>query len=330
MNKKIILIILAAILVIGIAYIYLGEDDPDEVHEFDPVDDEENGEEFELSINLDPEYTEPEVTTDPEPGKHTYTAGENITVEINFIEPEVWEFDTWTGDIPEGQENEEQLSLKMTEDREITAHFTEEIMEQEYELEIDSTEGGEVTEPGEDTYTHFSWEEIDLNAEPEEGYMFTGWAGDTETIENPESEQTSIEIQEDHSITANFVIEDDEDEEDEEEEQEEDEENDEEPEDDEEEEEEDEIITYQITLGSNTGGEVVEPGEGTFTYEEAETIELIAEKDDPDTYSFAAWVGDTDTIEDTSSPETEMEVEYDYEITAIFELEEDPEDEEET
>ncbi len=72
-------------------------------------------------------------------------------------------------------------------------------------LIIDSTEGGSVTTPGEGTYDYITGDVVDLEAEADTDYSFVEWTGDIDTIADPESATTTITMEDDYSITANFV-----------------------------------------------------------------------------------------------------------------------------
>jgi hypothetical protein len=72
-------------------------------------------------------------------------------------------------------------------------------------LTISSTIGGNVTTPGEGTFTHDKGTVVNLVAEPEEGYRFVNWAGDVDTIGNVTAAATNITMDDNYSITANFV-----------------------------------------------------------------------------------------------------------------------------
>jgi uncharacterized repeat protein (TIGR02543 family) len=74
-----------------------------------------------------------------------------------------------------------------------------------YTLTIASTSGGSVTEPGEGTFTYNATTVVNLVAEADEGYYFVGWTGDVDTIGNINAAVTTIPMEDDYSITANFV-----------------------------------------------------------------------------------------------------------------------------
>jgi hypothetical protein len=104
----------------------------------------------------------------------------------------------------------------------------------QYNLTISSTEGGEVTTPGEGTFTYNEGIVVDLVAEAEEGYYFGDWTGDASTIGNVNYATTTITINDHYSITANF--------------------------------EQIPPGQFTLTIYSTAGGVVTTPGEGTLTY----------------------------------------------------------------
>jgi len=74
-----------------------------------------------------------------------------------------------------------------------------------YTLSINSTPGGSVTEPGEGTFTYDQGTVVNLKAEAQEGYGFTNWSDGVDTITNVNAVATNITVEDDYSITANFV-----------------------------------------------------------------------------------------------------------------------------
>jgi hypothetical protein len=73
-----------------------------------------------------------------------------------------------------------------------------------YNLTLSSTEGGSVTTPGEGTYAYYGGTVVNLVAEAQEGYHLANWIGDVGTIANINSASTTITMQGNYSITANF------------------------------------------------------------------------------------------------------------------------------
>jgi hypothetical protein len=75
----------------------------------------------------------------------------------------------------------------------------------QYNLTIFSSEGGSVTNPVDATSTYDEGEVVNLVATPAPGYRFVDWTGDLGTVANVNSASTTITMNDDYSITANFV-----------------------------------------------------------------------------------------------------------------------------
>ena len=73
-----------------------------------------------------------------------------------------------------------------------------------YDLNISSTKGGEVTTPGEGTFTYNEGKVVKLRTCSPIGYRFVNWTGDVGTIANVNSQWTTITMNGNYSITANF------------------------------------------------------------------------------------------------------------------------------
>ena len=150
----------------------------------------------------------------------------------------------------------------------------------EYNLTISSTEGGSVTNPGEGTSTHDEGEVVDLAADAEDGYEFVNWTGNVDTIYDVNAASTTIVMNDDYSITANFEAQ------------------------------------YVLTIDSTDGGEVITPGEGIFAYSEPTLVNLVAEPDDD--CRFVGWTGDVSTIANADNATTTITVDSRISITADF------------
>ena len=153
----------------------------------------------------------------------------------------------------------------------------------EYDVTITSTAGGSVTTPGEGTFAYDEGEVVDLVATKDVGYRFVNWTGDIDTIANTNAIETTITMNGDYSITANF----------------------------------DEIALYHLTISSMEGGSVTTPGEGVLTYEEGAVVNLVATPDDG--YQFLNWTGDVDDIANVDDATTTITMNGDCSIMANFE-----------
>jgi hypothetical protein len=71
-------------------------------------------------------------------------------------------------------------------------------------LTISSTAGGSVTAPGQGNFAYCESEVVNLVAEADSGYSFVDWTGDVGTIANANDATTTITMNGDYYITANF------------------------------------------------------------------------------------------------------------------------------
>jgi hypothetical protein len=74
----------------------------------------------------------------------------------------------------------------------------------EYDLAISSTAGGNVTDPGEGTFNYDDGEEVSLVATPDTNYHFVNWTGDVDDIDDVNDATTTIIMNDDYTIVANF------------------------------------------------------------------------------------------------------------------------------
>jgi len=72
-------------------------------------------------------------------------------------------------------------------------------------LTVSSTEGGEVIIPGEGTFAFDTGTVVDLVAAAEDGYYFVNWSGDVGTIASVYTATTTVTMDADYSMIANFV-----------------------------------------------------------------------------------------------------------------------------
>jgi len=75
-----------------------------------------------------------------------------------------------------------------------------------YYLTISNTAGGSVTSPGEGVFTCGAGTVVSLIASPSTGYWFMNWTGDVATIDNVDAAATTVTMNDNYSITANFQL----------------------------------------------------------------------------------------------------------------------------
>jgi subtilisin family serine protease len=76
----------------------------------------------------------------------------------------------------------------------------------QYTLNISSGPGGSVTEPGEGAFVYDDGTVVDINAAEDPGYHFVNWTGDTATITDANASETTIVVDANYSIQANFAL----------------------------------------------------------------------------------------------------------------------------
>jgi len=213
------------------------------------------------------------------PGEGEFPYKDGMVVDLVVEANEGYRFVNWTGDAATiANVNDVSTTVTMNGHYSITANF-EPIPE--YTLTISSTAGGSVTTPGEGTFTYDEGTVVALVAEPAEGYYFAHWTSNVDIIADVNAAETTITIDGDYEITADFVAQ------------------------------------YNLTIDSTDGGVVTTPGEGTFAYDPDTVVEVVAT---PDTdYRFVNWAGDVNTIADIDAASSTITMNNNCSITANFE-----------
>ena len=152
-------------------------------------------------------------------------------------------------------------------------------------LIVDFTAGGTVTLddvpiPGNAILPYAAGTVVSVNASPSAGYRFVEWSGNATTIADTNAGSTTITVNDDYSIVANFVKQ------------------------------------HDLTISSIAGGSVTTPGEGTYTYDEGKVINLVAQAEGG--YHFVNWTGDVSTIANVNATITSITMSGSYIITANF------------
>jgi len=144
------------------------------------------------------------------PGERTffYDPDPNpIEVNLTAVPDSNCKFVNWTWTLNEGSIGNAtaantNITITPNEDYEIIANFIA-----QYDLTIDSTDGGSVTIPGEGLFPDYdAGKVVDLVATPASGYRFVSWTGDVATLEfvGTEHRYAIITMNGDYEITANF------------------------------------------------------------------------------------------------------------------------------
>jgi hypothetical protein len=102
--------------------------------------------------------------------------------------------------------NAASTTITMDDDYAIQANFMS-IGPAQYRLTISSSTGGSVTAPGEGTFPYSEGTVVHLVATPDDYYhYFVNWTGNVGTIADVNAASTTITVNGDYSITANFMV----------------------------------------------------------------------------------------------------------------------------
>ena len=214
----------------------------------------------------------------PGEGRFSYCPQQGERVVLVAVPYPGYHFVNWTGNVNTiADVNSAVTTVTVDNDYSITANFVK-----PYSLTVSSTEGGSVTTPGEGTFVYDEGDEVKLVATPDPGYGLVNWTGDVDTVANVNAASTSITMNGDYSITANF----------------------------------EELAEYDLTTSSTAGGSVTVPGEGTFTYYDGTVVNLVATANSG--YYFINWTGDVDTTANVNAPSTTVTMNDNYSVTANF------------
>ncbi len=145
---------------------------------------------YELAVNV-----EGEGHVEWEPEEENYVEG--TEVKLTALPEEGWHFIEWTGD---HESTDEQTTITMDQDYEITAHFEE---LGTYELTV-NIEGEGTTDPPEGTHIYNEGEVVTVEAVPADNWTFVNWTGDKTGDETT----MNITMDSDKEITAHFSKED--------------------------------------------------------------------------------------------------------------------------
>jgi len=219
-----------------------------------------------------------------EPGKGMFLYNATAVVPLVAVPYEHYHFVEWTGNVSTiANVTAASTNITMDDSYSITANFA--LEPGWYSLTISSTPGGNVTEPGVGTYVYGNGTVVNLVAVNYTGYQFVGWTGNATTIADPTAASTNIAMDDSYSITANFAL---------------------------------EPGWYSLTISSTPGGNVTEPGVGTYVYGNGTVVNLVAVNYTG--YQFVGWTGNVDTIGNVTAANTTITMNGSYSITANFGL----------
>lgn len=145
---------------------------------------------------------EGEGSVDIDPDQTVYEEGTEVTLTANPASylGEEWEFKEWTGD---HTGTEKETIITITEDKEITAHFTEEPDYYKLTTNIAAGEGTIKINPEQDEYEEKT--EITVTATPAEDWKFIAWGREGSAKQCDQYEEIcTFTIQENSELGAHF------------------------------------------------------------------------------------------------------------------------------
>ena len=150
-----------------------------------------------------------------------------------------------------------------------------------YDLTYTAGANGSVTTPETSPTTHNSGASVPITAEPIAGYHFVNWTGDVSTVDDVNAADTTITMNGDYAITANFAI-----------------------------------NTYDLTYTAGANGSVTTPETSPTTHNSGDIVTITAEP--AAGYHFVNWTEDVGTVANVNAADTTITMDGDYVITANF------------
>ena len=136
------------------------------------------------------------------PDEETSAHTEGTRVVLLAKPDEGYRFVSWTGDVGTiGNVHSARTQIRIRGDCSITAEF-EEIPE--YHLAVSTTVGGEVVKPGAGMFTYDGGSVIKLEAHEYVSYGFMNWTGNVSTVADVNAAVTTITMDGNYSIRADF------------------------------------------------------------------------------------------------------------------------------
>jgi uncharacterized repeat protein (TIGR02543 family) len=218
------------------------------------------------------------------PGEGMFECDSGRVVDLVAVPTSGYQFDRWSGDIGTvANVNAASTTITMNGNYSITATF-EETEGAYYTLTVGVTGGGS-TSPAAGQHTYGAGAVISISATPASGYHFVNWTGNVGTIANVNAASTTITMNDDYSIIANF--------------------------------EETEGTYYTLTLAVIGSGST-SPAVGQHTYAAGTVVPIIATP--AAGQYFVNWTGNVGTIASVNAASTTITITGNYSITANFEV----------
>jgi uncharacterized protein (DUF362 family) len=152
-----------------------------------------------------------------------------------------------------------------------------------YTLNVTAGGNGSITAPATNPTTWNAGTEVAITAQPAVGHHFVNWTGDTANVANVNAANTTVTMNADANITANFAP---------------------------------DAVNYTLTVAAGAGGTVSQPGLGAFSYAAGTPVSLVATASSG--YHFVNWTGDTAHITNVTAASTTITMNANASIQANF------------
>jgi len=139
------------------------------------------------------------------PGEGTFIYNVEEVIALIAEADEDYQFVKWTGDVSTiADVYAASTTIAMNASYSITAKFETWYPEPVALLLVSSTGGGSVLTPGEGAFWYSLGAKVSIVAEARNGYQFTNWTGNVDTIADIGAASTTITMDSSYSIRANF------------------------------------------------------------------------------------------------------------------------------
>jgi hypothetical protein len=132
--------------------------------------------------------------TNPTAGDHIYNEGTEVTITAT-ANPD-WRFVNWTGDVDDA--NSVQTTVTIDGNKTVRANFVP--VQYTFTMAVNPEEGGS-TDPATGDHDYDVGTEVTITATAESDWRFVNWTGD---VSDATSAQTTVTIDENKTVTANF------------------------------------------------------------------------------------------------------------------------------
>jgi len=218
------------------------------------------------------------------PGEGTFECDSGRVVDLVAVPTSGYQFDRWTGDVGTiANVNAASTTITMNGNYTITATF-EETEGTYFSLTVAVTGGGS-TSPAAGQHTYAAGAVISISATPASGYHFVNWTGNIGSVANVNAASTTITMNDDYSIVANF---------------------------------EQTAVTYYTLTIAATGSGSTSPAAGQHTYAAGTVVPIIATP--ASGYYLVNWTGNVGTVANANIASTTITMSGNYSVTANFEV----------